>query len=610
MKLILPVISKIRLTKFVAGLAACFMFFVLGTMPVFAQLDSATSVAETAGLATTSLTTIIGTLINVFLSLLGIIFLGLVIYAGWLWMTAGGEEEKVQKAKDVMIRAVVGLVITLSAYSISVFIINALTDAGIVGNDSSSGSSSGGSSFVSTEARSASLGDGITDHYPVRGATDVARNTRIFVTFSDAMDIESFIDGYDVGSTPEDVTDDTVATALNTDNIKIYKTEEGEENFLTSSEVTVAFTDDLNTFVFYPPILGSSTEDINYTVFLDDSINNSSGESIVDAGGYEWTFTVGTTIDLTSPTVTSVRPVADGTYDRNISVEISFSEAIDPTSASGIRESESGFDNIQMTGTSGTPTTGTYEITNGYKTVTFTTDDPCGTNSCGETIYCLPAAQLISGLIKSATPGTSPPQVTAFPYDGVVDVSGNTLDGLRDDTYADYEWSFTTTNDVNLTAPEIESIVPNILETDIDLDQPVVITFGCDISRNPTLCDSVMMTSTITSENISIAATPTHDLSFYFRSVGLTSDEVEIALDTDVQAKTQSTMEHGTFLESTDAQTYLYDVLIDQGVRNEYQNCYSPAGGPSASGGSCGTTESLPYCCDGVAQAATCDFRP
>ncbi len=592
--------------KFVATFAAGFVFFIWSAAPAFAQLDSATGVAETAGLATTSLTTIIGTIIGVFFSILGIIFLGIVLYAGYLWMTAGGEEEKVERAKKWLINGTIGLVITLSAYSISAFIINALTDAGLIGGGASTGG--GSTTLVSTEPRSGSLGDGIVDHYPARGASDVSRNTRIFVTFGDAMNIEDLITGYDVGSTPEDVSDDTAATALNFDNIKIYQTAQGEENALTSDQVTVAFTDDLKTFVFYPPVLGTSTEDTNYTVFLDDAISNVDGDQVINTGGYEWTFTVGTEIDLTSPTVTSVRPVADGTYDRNIAVEITFSEAVDPTSASGIREAETGFDNIQVAGTSAVPVAGSYEISNGYQTVTFTSTDACGTNSCGETIYCLPAAQLISALIKSATPGTAPPQVTTFPYDGVVDTSGNTLDGLEDGTYADYDWSFTTTDDINLTSPEIESITPNIQAEDIDLDQPVMITFGCDISQNPSLCNSVMMTSTIQSDNITLGSTPEHEMAFYFRSVGLTSGDAELVLDTDVQAKTQTTIEHGTFLESTDAQTYLYDVLLGTGVRNEYQNCYSPAGGPSESGGSCGTTSDLPYCCDGVAQASACNF--
>jgi hypothetical protein len=600
-------IVKSKMIKFVAGIAASFIFFIFGAPQVFAQLDSATSVAESAGLATSSLTTIIGTLISVFFSILGIVFLGIVLYAGWLWMTAGGEEAKIEKAKKWLINGTVGLIITLSAYAITTFVINALTDAGIIGG-SGGGAGGSGSSLVSTEPRSSSLGDGIVDHYPDRGATNVSRNTRIFVTFADVMNIEDFITGYSVASTPEDISDDTVATALNFDNIKIYQTAQGEENALTSDQVTVGFTDDLKTFVFYPPILGSSREDTNYTVFLDDAISNADGDQVINTGGYEWTFTVGTEIDLTSPTITSVRPVADGTYDRNIAVEITFSEAVDPTSASGEREADSGFDNIQVAGTSAVPVAGNYEISNGYRTVTFTSTDACGTNSCGETVYCLPAAQLISALIKSATPGSSPPQVTTFPYDGVVDTSGNTLDGLEDGNYSDYDWSFTTTDDVNLTSPEIESITPNIQAEDIDLDQPVVITFGCDISAAPSLCDSVMMTSTISSENIALNSDPEHELSFYFRSAALTGDGTEVDSETDVQEKTQSTIKHGTFLESDDTVTYLYSVELGTGVRNEYQNCFSPGAGPNSSGGSCGTTADLPYCCDGVAQAAECGF--
>lgn len=602
---------KTRLWKIVATLSACFVFSFFAVAPAWAQLDSATSVAESAGLATTDLYTIIGTIIKVFFSLLGIVFLALTLYAGWLWMTAGGEEAKVEKAKDILIRAVVGLVITLAAYSITTFIINALTDAGLFGTGGGGGGSS--SSLVSTEARSGSLGDGITDHYPERGATDVSRNTRIFVTFADAMNIESFITGYDVGTTPEDVTDDTVATALNTDNIKIYVTAEGEDNYLTSDEVTVAFTDDLKTFVFYPPVLGSSTEDTNYTVLLDDPIENTDGDEVINGGGYEWSFTVGTEIDLDPPTVSSVRPADGGTYDRNITVEITFSEAVDPTSASGTREADSGFDNIQTTGTDDVPVPGEYTISNGYRTVTFTTDSECGTNSCGETIYCLPASQLINALIKSATPGTSPPQVDTFPYDGVVDTSGNTLDGLNDSTYADYEWSFTTTNDISLDAPEVESITPDIGAEDIDLDQPVIITFGCDNSETPDACDSVMMTSTITSSHIGLHVTPEHELSFYFRSIELTSDDVEVTSTEQTAAKLQSTVNHGTFLEpvvSGDTTTpYVYDVYIDQGVRNQYQNCFSPGAGPGdGEAATCGTTAESPYCCDGVAQTTACSY--
>jgi hypothetical protein len=66
---------------------------------------------------------IIATIINSLLGLVGVIFLVLIIYSGYTWMTAGGDEGKVEKAKETIGRAVIGLVIVLLAYAIANFII-------------------------------------------------------------------------------------------------------------------------------------------------------------------------------------------------------------------------------------------------------------------------------------------------------------------------------------------------------------------------------------------------------------------------------------------------------------------------------------------------------
>jgi cytochrome bd-type quinol oxidase subunit 2 len=59
--------------------------------------------------------TIIGQVINIFLSLLGVIFMILVIIAGYKWMTAAGNEEQVTQAKSYLKYAIIGLfVITLT----------------------------------------------------------------------------------------------------------------------------------------------------------------------------------------------------------------------------------------------------------------------------------------------------------------------------------------------------------------------------------------------------------------------------------------------------------------------------------------------------------------
>lgn len=107
---------------------------VLHALPVHAQADisgSLGTVGQGAGLSEAELPDVIGSIISVFLTLLGIIFLVLVLYAGWLWMTAGGDAKQVDKAKEIMLRAVVGLIILLAAYSISTFVITTLTDAGL-----------------------------------------------------------------------------------------------------------------------------------------------------------------------------------------------------------------------------------------------------------------------------------------------------------------------------------------------------------------------------------------------------------------------------------------------------------------------------------------------
>ena len=67
--------------------------------------------------------TTIGLVINIALSLLGVIFLALIIYAGFEWMIARGDEAKVTKSKDIMKNAVIGLVIVLAAYVISYFVV-------------------------------------------------------------------------------------------------------------------------------------------------------------------------------------------------------------------------------------------------------------------------------------------------------------------------------------------------------------------------------------------------------------------------------------------------------------------------------------------------------
>ena len=71
----------------------------------------------------------IAEIIRVILGFLGIIFVVLIIYAGFTWMTAAGNEEKITKAKKIMVSAIIGTAIILAAYAITFFVISELLEA-------------------------------------------------------------------------------------------------------------------------------------------------------------------------------------------------------------------------------------------------------------------------------------------------------------------------------------------------------------------------------------------------------------------------------------------------------------------------------------------------
>lgn len=71
-----------------------------------------------------------GRIINILLGLLGVIAVGLITYAGFLWMSSGGEEEKVSTAKKILKNSVIGLAIILASWAIATFVITSLSGEG------------------------------------------------------------------------------------------------------------------------------------------------------------------------------------------------------------------------------------------------------------------------------------------------------------------------------------------------------------------------------------------------------------------------------------------------------------------------------------------------
>lgn len=91
--------------------------------------DLGTGAGIASSVKDNSLPAIVGKIINVFLSILGVLFVVLMVYGGYTWMTSFGNSQKVDKAKELIVDAVIGLIIILAAYAIAGFVVGQLVKA-------------------------------------------------------------------------------------------------------------------------------------------------------------------------------------------------------------------------------------------------------------------------------------------------------------------------------------------------------------------------------------------------------------------------------------------------------------------------------------------------
>ena len=75
----------------------------------------------------TNLVSLIGNIVSALLGTLGIIFLLIVVYAGYLYLTAMGEKDNITKAKTLLKNGIFGIVLVVAAYAISSFTVTVLT---------------------------------------------------------------------------------------------------------------------------------------------------------------------------------------------------------------------------------------------------------------------------------------------------------------------------------------------------------------------------------------------------------------------------------------------------------------------------------------------------
>jgi len=187
--------KKIIFSALTLVILAGAFWFLFGSSPVRA-LDTGLNFVNETGLSAQDPRATVAKIIRIILGFLGILGVGILIYAGFIWMTAKGEEEKINQAKKIMISASIGLVIVLASFGIASFVINRLSDA------TSGGSSSGvcdpaclsGQYCCSGVCQNSPCGGGIgSDNFVVTGATpahqatNVIRNAVIRFRFNDGI---------------------------------------------------------------------------------------------------------------------------------------------------------------------------------------------------------------------------------------------------------------------------------------------------------------------------------------------------------------------------------------------------------------------------------------
>jgi cysteine-rich repeat protein len=177
--------------KFLLGLAltlalgsGLFGVRIVQAQSLVATQDNLDTVSTTAGLGNQDLRIIIARLIRGALGVLGIIVLVLFLYGGFLWMTAGGDDEKVARAKKLLVNTVIGLVIIMFSMAITQFILQSLMTA--TGSGNGNGDNGGGGGV------GGGLGGGNSGIFQVTRQTPTGtvsiRNVVPQITFSQQLD--------------------------------------------------------------------------------------------------------------------------------------------------------------------------------------------------------------------------------------------------------------------------------------------------------------------------------------------------------------------------------------------------------------------------------------
>jgi hypothetical protein len=383
-------------------------------------------------------------------------------------------------------------------------------------------------------------------------------------------------------------------------------------------------------------------------------------------GSYYWSFTTSITADTTPPQLkalvprTKVNP-SSSELDRNQLLQIWFDEAIDPTTVSGESGSVSGLLVEAKCLTSGcafgsdsfVTVEGKFSLGNKYRTVEFIPSAECegvSTNSCGDTVYCLPKdVELRVTAVAATVSSANPPAADSDPADGITDMVGNSFDGDASGTaegpgtvgssssntatvngYAVNKWSDTLSctyqvgDTIDLIPPKVTAAVPAANASSVSGSNPITFTWSKSMSSSSLIsgkesdtdpkatvilkAKEYKKTGECTVGSGGSLTCPTEELGPPGYSLSM-----ELQEDTDGDQYSTVSINHRTFFTANELGWTEDDSAFEGSIpriepwvrsiiKDTKQNCFYPSEGVQ-----CNTTSSMDSCCDTTAADSPLD---
>ncbi|OGG87523.1 hypothetical protein A3B87_02785, partial [Candidatus Kuenenbacteria bacterium RIFCSPHIGHO2_02_FULL_39_13] len=321
---------------------------------IFAQNDIyGVGYAGNVGLGTQDIRVSVVKVIRAVLGVLGILALILVIYAGVVWMTSGGNQQKIETAKKILLNAVIGLVIIFFAFAIVQFIFSRLAGNGsgacqeneIRGQcdlcvngvwqcqDQWPGCDCSGNlppippfpnQFIVNNFQT-SHGAPLPDHYSYNEQkSNVYWCSKIQTVFNHNIDQQSF------------------QNALANNGLKITQQESasGHGGQWTMRGNTLKFTPEFDDGSGVRKIFAPNGRERVYSDFVPSALEDANGLQLrscslgadcedSDYPDFRWDFYVGSQGDTENPSVTNTYPASDAVVSRDTKIRVIFSEEID-----------------------------------------------------------------------------------------------------------------------------------------------------------------------------------------------------------------------------------------------------------------------------------------